>query len=195
LFEELLIKIGTALDEKAIPYMIIGGQAVLLYGEPRLTRDIDVTLGVDVNALPELIEICKKLNLTPLPLDITKFVEQTMVFPVKDDSTSIRIDFIFSFTSYEKKAIKRAREISIKKTIVKFASPEDVIIHKIFAGRARDLDDVKSILLKNPSVDLPYIETWLADFDKSLSRAELLKKFKKVLNSASEKQKLMPDFT
>jgi len=183
MFEKLLIKIGTTLDEKAIPYMIIGGQAVLLYGEPRLTRDIDVTLGVDVNALPELIEISKKLNLTPLPLDIAKFVEQTMVFPVKDDSTGIRIDFIFSFTSYEKKAIKRAREISIKKTIVKFASPEDVIIHKIFAGRARDLDDVKSILLKNPSVNLPYIETWLADFDKNLSKAELLKKFKEVLTS------------
>jgi hypothetical protein len=25
--------------------MIIGGQAVLLYGEPRLTKDIDITLG------------------------------------------------------------------------------------------------------------------------------------------------------
>jgi len=25
--------------------MVIGGQAVLLYGEPRLTKDIDITLG------------------------------------------------------------------------------------------------------------------------------------------------------
>ncbi len=46
MFEELLKKIGLALDENAIPYMVIGGQAVLLYGEPRLTRDIDITLGV-----------------------------------------------------------------------------------------------------------------------------------------------------
>ncbi len=187
MFEKLLIKIGTALDKKAIPYMIIGGQAVLLYGEPRLTRDIDVTLGVDVDSLPKIMKITEGLNLKPLPSKIQDFVKKTMVFPVKDDSTGIRIDFIFSFTSYEKKAIKRAREISIKKTIVKFASPEDVIIHKIFAGRARDLDDVKFILLKNPSVDLPYIRKWLANFDKNLSRAELLKKFKEVLNSASEK--------
>jgi len=184
LFEEILAKLARALDKNNIPYMIIGGQAVLLYGEPRLTRDIDVTLGVDVNALPELIEICKKLSLTPLPLDIAGFVEQTMVFPVKDDSTGIRIDFIFSFTSYEKKAIKRAREIPIKKTIVKFASPEDVIIHKIFAGRARDLDDVKSILLKNPSVDLPYIRKWLSEFDTSLSEKDLLKKFEETRKAA-----------
>ena len=31
--------------------MLIGGQAVLLYGEPRLTRDIDITLGVDVDKI------------------------------------------------------------------------------------------------------------------------------------------------
>jgi len=36
MFEELLVKIATALDEKNIPYMIIGGQAVLLYGEPEI---------------------------------------------------------------------------------------------------------------------------------------------------------------
>lgn len=28
--------------------MIIGGQAVMVYGEPRLTKDIDITLGVDI---------------------------------------------------------------------------------------------------------------------------------------------------
>ncbi|MBI4745658.1 MAG: hypothetical protein HY786_03715, partial [Deltaproteobacteria bacterium] len=46
MFEEILARIGAALDKYNIPYMIIGGQAVLLYGEPRLTRDIDITLGV-----------------------------------------------------------------------------------------------------------------------------------------------------
>jgi len=30
--------------------MVIGGQAVLLYGEPRLTRDIDITLGIGVES-------------------------------------------------------------------------------------------------------------------------------------------------
>lgn len=31
--------------------MVIGGQAILLYGEPRLTRDIDITLGINVDEL------------------------------------------------------------------------------------------------------------------------------------------------
>jgi len=183
LFEKILANLALALDGQDIPYMIIGGQAVLLYGEPRLTRDIDVTLGASVDALPKIIGISKKLDLEPLVTDISNFVKQTMVLPTRDGATGIRVDFIFSFTPYERQAIKRAKRVSVKKTVVKFASPEDVVIHKIFAGRARDLDDIRSILLKNPSINLSYIEKWLAEFDKSLPDKEFLKKFKEILNS------------
>jgi len=183
LFEELLARIATTLDEKNIPYMIIGGQAVLLYGEPRLTRDIDVTLGVDVDTLPKVIEVAKSLSLKLLPSKVKDFVKKTMVLPTKDEATGIRVDFIFSFTPYEKKAIKRAREILVKKAVVKFASPEDLIIHKVFAGRARDLDDVKSVLLKNLSLNFSYIKKWLGEFDKSLPKMGLLKKFEEIRKS------------
>jgi len=39
-FETLLGRIAAALKKTGIGYMVIGGQAVLLYGEPRLTKDI-----------------------------------------------------------------------------------------------------------------------------------------------------------
>lgn len=42
MFEQLLAKIGVALHNEGIPYMVIGGQAVLPSGEPRLTKDIEV---------------------------------------------------------------------------------------------------------------------------------------------------------
>jgi hypothetical protein len=38
LFEEILSRIARELDSGGLPYMVIGGQAVLRYGEPRLTR-------------------------------------------------------------------------------------------------------------------------------------------------------------
>lgn len=44
MFQKLLEKIALALDRLGIAYMLIGGQAVFLYGEPRLTRDIDVVI-------------------------------------------------------------------------------------------------------------------------------------------------------
>lgn len=48
------------MDEAGVPYMVIGGQAVLIYGEPRLTKDIDITLGVDVDGLPRTTPECSE---------------------------------------------------------------------------------------------------------------------------------------
>jgi len=48
-----------------------------------------------------------------------------------------------------------------------------VVVHKVIAGRARDIEDVKSILLKNPKYDSGYISGWLKDFDHSLGENSL----------------------
>ena len=55
--------------------------------------------------------IVKELSLSPLPEDVHSFVQKTMVLPVLEESTGIRVDFIFSSTPYEAQAIGRARRI------------------------------------------------------------------------------------
>jgi len=167
-FERLLKKIAIQLKEGAIPYMVIGGQAVLLYGEPRLTRDIDITLGVGVEALSKIKKILRTMGLKILVKDDKEFVAKNMVLPAMDRESGIRIDFTFSYSPYEKQAIDRAKAIKLGRTSVRFTTLEDLVIHKVIAGRARDLEDVKSVLLKNAKYDLHYIEKWLAEFDKSL---------------------------
>ncbi len=57
----------------------------------------------------------------------------------------------------------------MEETLVRFASLEDVVIHKIIAGQARDLEDVRTVLLKNPTYDLAYITRWLQEFDQALN--------------------------
>jgi hypothetical protein len=54
MFQKLLKKIANELNTCNIPYMVIGGQAVLIYGEPRLTKDIDITLGIGINGPKEV---------------------------------------------------------------------------------------------------------------------------------------------
>jgi hypothetical protein len=49
--EKLLKKISLKFEKNKIDYMIIGEQAVLIYGEPRLTKDIDIILGTDIEDL------------------------------------------------------------------------------------------------------------------------------------------------
>lgn len=181
MFEKILSSIDASLKKRDIPYMIIGGQAVLLYGEPRLTRDIDITLGVNVDHLDDLLAVVQELTLKPLPKELKSFVRQTMVLPALDETTGIRVDFIFSATPYETEAIKRAKKIKIMDREVNFASPEDLIVHKIFAGRPRDIEDVRTVLLKNPDIDVQYIRKWLKEFDLFSEKKEFLKTFEEVI--------------
>lgn len=181
MFKKILKKIATVLDESSLPYMVIGGQAVLLYGEPRLTRDIDITLGVNIEKLADLLKAIKKIGLTPLPENINDFVNKTFVLPVKDDATDIRVDFVFSQTSYEKQAIDRAVMHKIDETGIAFASLEDMIIHKIFSGRPRDMEDARSILIKNPDYDKDYIIKWLQEFDDALGQDKFLGNFQELI--------------
>ena len=179
MFQRLLKKVSHQLRKDSIPYMVIGGQAVLLYGEPRLTKDIDITLGVGVRELNKLKETISSLGLKILVERDEEFVERNMVLPTLDEKSGIRVDFIFSFSPYGRQAIERAKDIKLGRSLVRFASLEDVVIHKVIAGRARDLEDIKSILLKNQKYDSDYIEKWLKEFDKSLTE-QFLKIFREI---------------
>ena len=163
MFAQLLERLARALDDARLPYMVIGGQAVLLYGEPRLTRDIDITLGVDVDRQTDVAAVATTLGLSLL-VTPESFTKQTMVLPCSDPATGIRIDFIFSFTPYERQAIERAAHISMGSAQVRFATAEDLIVHKMLAGRPRDHEDITGILLKQTTLDTAYIRHWLGQF-------------------------------
>ncbi len=162
MIQQLIGRIARALDDRKIPYMIIGGQAVLMHGRPRLTQDIDITLGVDTDQFEQVYACAQALKLRSLRPDPERFAEQTKVLVVQGPESGFRVDFLFSNTPYEQKAIRRAVKIEVDGTPARFASPEDLIIHKIFAGRAIDLEDTKAVLLrKGKSLDRAYIRKWL----------------------------------
>jgi len=162
--------------------MVIGGQAVLVYGRPRLTRDIDITLGIDSDDFALVEKVCKKLRLKMLPEDPEDFAKETRIMPAEEPKSRIRVDFIFSFTPYEAQALKRAKKVNIDNYSVKFASCEDVIIYKMFAGRAVDEEDVKSILDKNrKAIDFKYIRKWLSQFSKIAEHKDILARFNSLL--------------
>ena len=180
MFEELLTRLALKLEQHKIPYIVTGGQAVLLYGEPRLTRDIDLTVGISNKHLDKMIQIAEQLKLKIIPKEIYSFVSDTMVLPVLDEKTGIRIDIVFSFTPYETQAIRRAKKINLNSVLVSFVSLEDLIIHKIFSGRPRDIEDLEIILKKNKNLDLDYTVHWLSEFDKTFKDRNFLGTFRRI---------------
>jgi len=164
-FSRLLAEVARALGDLNIPFMLIGGQAVLLHGEPRLTEDIDITLGVDPSRLSSLLQVCERVGLSVLPEQVEAFVRETFVLPARHGESLIRVDFIFSSTPYEQHAIARAESVMLDGVPVPFATAEDLIIHKLFAGRPRDLEDAAGVVRrKGDQLDWAYLEDWVRQF-------------------------------
>jgi hypothetical protein len=170
MFAELLARISAALESAAIPYMVIGGQAVLVHGEPRLTRDIDITLGVSVDGVGQVVSAVAAVPLTPL-VDPESFVRETYVLPCQDPQSGLRVDLVFSDSAYEQQAIARSRSVKLAGQDVRFATAEDLIIHKLIAGRPRDIEDVRGIIGRNARLDATLIRRVLGEFEQTLERS------------------------
>jgi predicted nucleotidyltransferase len=164
----LLASLTSELDRRGIRFMLIGGQAVLLHGEARFTADVDITLDAGPAALSELRAACDTLRLTPVAPaseSLETFVRRTFVLPARHAATGIRVDFIFSTTPYEAEAVSRAQRVPVGGTPVPFATAEDLVIHKLFAGRARDVEDVAGVVRRRgATLDWAYLERWAAEF-------------------------------
>ena len=157
--------------------MLIGGQAVLLHGRPRLTEDIDVTLGAAPDRLPDLLEACRELGLDPLPEEPERFARETFVLPVWRPDDRLRVDFIFSTTPYERQAIERATNVELEGTAVPFAAAEDLVLHKLFAGRPRDIEDAEGVVRrKGGTLDWGYLEHWAGEFAAVPGREDLARR-------------------
>ena len=180
---DLIKRVAQSLDANAIPYMIIGGQAVLVYGTPRLTRDIDITLGIDTDQFDRINKVCTDIGLKSLPGDPEGFAGRTKVLPAEEPASKIRVDFIFSFTAYEAQAIARAQDVPVAGYSVRFASCEDVIIHKMIAARAIDLEDVRHMVTKNRQrLDYDYLRRWLTEFSSLPGYEQIVENFERLLN-------------
>lgn len=75
---------------------------------------------------------------------------------------------LFSFSDYEIKALKRVNKVKVEASYVNYVLVEDLIIHKIIARRERDVEDLKSVLMKNKKIDKKYVLKWFGEFEKKV---------------------------
>lgn len=137
--------ISRLLIRAGVPYMVMGGQAVAVYGEPRFTQDIDITVALAPDEAGPLLEVLAPQFLV-LPEKPDTFIRETWVLPLEHRETRVRVDIVFSVTPFEREAIAGAKEINIEDVPVHYIPPAHLVVQKIIAGRARDLEDAVSIM-------------------------------------------------
>ena len=165
--------IARFLEERRVPYMLIGGIANLVWGEPRSTLDVDASVLVDEAAWPDLVSALRS-SFHIIPKDPLAFLRQTHVLPI-ETRDSVRIDLLWAKLPYEHKAITRASLEEVAGHRVRVCRPEDLIIHKIISERPKDREDVRAIVRQQgPRLDRRYLNQAVRALSNALDQPELL---------------------
>jgi hypothetical protein len=168
--ERALSDLSRALDEAQLPYMLIGGQANAIWGEPRATLDIDVTVWAEgrSDAVSQLVSRFRVLVADP-----EAFVRDTRVLPLESEG-GVRIDVIFGMLPFEEEAVRRAHTIRIADRDMRVCTAEDLILMKIMSERERDIADARGVALRRMNdLDLGYLEPRIKELATLLERPEI----------------------
>jgi predicted nucleotidyltransferase len=137
------------LNEFQVEYLIVGGFAVMKYGEPRYTKDLDLWVHNSPRNSVRVVEALTKFG-APLEHDgITAqtFTEAQVVYQI--GIAPVRIDILTEITGVEfADAWTKRAESTFFGVPVHFISLDDLRANKQALGRGSDLMDLK----QNPKI-------------------------------------------
>jgi len=182
--EDALGRLAGFLDRASVPYMVIGGIANIVWGEPRATLDIDVTVLVEAARIGAFIDRAS-VEYRLLIQNPVEFIRETRVLPV-EDRTGVRIDVVFGLLPFEEEAVKRAVGVEIAGRSIRVCTAEDLILMKIISDRPRDLADARAIVgRRRQSLDRKYLEPRIAEMARLLERDDVVTRWREWNESAS----------
>jgi hypothetical protein len=163
--------------DAGIPSIVIGGVAVAAWGEPRLTRDVDLKVLLSRQDADRLLDILSPLYQPLLPDPGEMLRKQAVVFI--RDSTGTRLDLLLADTPYDVIAVQRGREIEIQPGMaIRLCSPEDLILYKLISTRLRDHEDAQSVIRRQgDALDDDYLIGWLRRFEQALDDSTLVDEY------------------
>ena len=164
---ELLRFCAEILDGLQIPYFVTGSYAGILYGEYRMTNDIDIVIDLRHDQLdgflqsfpPEIFYVDRDAAI--------EAVKTRFQFNLIHKESLSKVDFILAGgTSHSREELRRIRKF--RGTVeydVAYCSPEDLVLKKLQfhkqSASEKHLRDAAAILKKSgESMDKQYLENW-----------------------------------
>ena len=131
------------LNEFEVEYLIVGGFAVMKYGEPRYTKDLDVWVH---NSRENSLRVVEALRKFGAPLEHDGITPETFTTQVvyQIGIAPVRIDILTEITGVDFSDAWRRRVASTFFGVpVNFISLDDLITNKRALGRGGDLRDLE----------------------------------------------------
>lgn len=128
-------------------FCFIGGVALQRWGEPRLTQDAGLTLLTGFGAEESFADPLLT-QFVGRRADARDFALRHRVLLIRTES-GVAVDVAFGAVPFEERSVERASPwYWTTDHVLTTCSAEDLIVHKVFAGRDRDWGDVESVLIR-----------------------------------------------
>ncbi len=178
LSEPLLVvaRIVAVFDELSVPYVVGGSLASSVYGIPRATQDVDLVADLRFEHVEPFT--ASLINEFYVDADMaTDAIKRRASFNVVHLATMFKADiFVPSRDSWTREELKRARseqfDVAEKSVTIRFASPEDTLLHKLVWYKLgdeiseRQWRDVLGIMkVQGERLDNSYLDTWANAID------------------------------
>jgi hypothetical protein len=156
---------------------LMGGLALSLWKRSRFTQDVDLLVEIADEEVPDVVhrlaavQIRPKRNPPVLTLGEHRLIQ--FVYEPPESFLCLQIDLLLAQSGYQKECLKRRVPARIPGvgTEIAVLSCEDLILHKVLAGRILDRVDAASLLRANRAdLDIGHLTRWA---DKLNLRSEL----------------------
>ncbi len=159
---------------------VIGGIAVQRWGEPRLTRDVDVTLLTGLGSEEPFVDEILRRYESRVPGGRDFALKHRVMLLQASDGTEI--DLALGGLPFEVNVMERASDFEFYPGMVlRTCAAEDLIVMKAFAGRELDWGDVRGILgRQGPSLNWRTINAELRPLCELKGEPEILSRLEQL---------------
>ncbi len=179
---ELLAAFAALMEKSATRWYLCGAQAVCVYGRPRMTADVDVT--VETYDPLRLLRDLVKAGFRPAIRGVKDVLDAATVIPLVHEDTKLPVDLAIAGHGIERDFLLRAKPVDVGGVKVPVISAGDLVIAKMIAGRQKDLEDVAGILVTIRATELARAVKLLAEVDAALERKDLAPALDKLIVEA-----------
>lgn len=161
-------------------WYLFGAQAVVAYGVPRLSADVDVTLDLPPERAADFAADMERGGFDLLVTD-ESFVHRTRVLPFVHRATGMPLDVVLAGSGLEEEFLERAERLTIGRVEVPVISREDLVVAKILAGRPKDVEDARGLWhAHGGELDRDRIERLLRLLEQALGQSDLVPAFRSI---------------
>jgi hypothetical protein len=168
---------------------VIGGLAVQIWGDARLTIDADLTISSSIDAgTAPIVELVTR-HFPSRTADPFEFARTTRMILVTA-SNGVDVDISLGLPGYEDELFTHAVVFEFEPgKSIQVCSAEDLIIHKAIAGRPQDVRDIEGIIYRQGGkLNLSYIRYWLNQFSEILEEPAVKERFEKAWENLQNNQ-------